>query len=88
MVVIICTSSSLARSLRAFIALEVISLRFFPAVGEGHPENFAGCHGFIVVRILRLVTELFAARLGSVSSVYVQSQRLIPLRSNQTAFRP
>ena len=29
-VVIICTSSSLARSLRAFIALEVISLRFFP----------------------------------------------------------
>ena len=24
-----------------------------------YPENFAGCHGFIVVRILRLVPELF-----------------------------
>ena len=76
-VVIICTSSSLARSLRAFIALEVISLRFPPAVGEGHPENFAGCHGFIVVRILRLVPELFAARLGSGSASDARTEPVV-----------
>ena len=50
---------------------------FPPAVGEGHPENFAGCHGFIVVRILRLVPELFATRLGSGSASDARTEPVV-----------